>query len=309
MTSADAGPGPADAGLGPPNAGLGPANVRHPRAGELGTFLAARRARLRPADVGLADDGDRRRVPGLRRDEVARLAGLSVSYLIRLEQGQAMNVSPQVLDALAVALGLDDAERRHLYTLSEDVRHRAGRPQTVARTLDPAMRALVASFGEVPLLVLGRPGDVLFWNRAGHALRAPHLPFDSPEREEGRPNTVRMLFLDPQCRALFPDWRRKARDVTGRLRMTAAEQPDDPRVAGLVAEMTERSPEFAELWNEHEVTTLDLAEYRMRHPRIGEIDVFQHSLFVPHAPGVTLMVTVATPGSPSAEALRHLVRP
>jgi transcriptional regulator with XRE-family HTH domain len=272
----------------------------------LGRFLATRRALLKPADVGLPEYGDRRRVPGLRREEVAQLAGVSVAYLIRLEQGQSLNASPQVLDALATALGLDEAERRHLHDLSRDGRQGSGRRRLPADRVTPAMRQLVAAFGDTPVVLLGRRSDILAWNPAGHALIAGHLDPQCVNRPAERPNAVRMVFLDAHTRDLYADWSRKARDVAGRLRLAVGEYPDDPHLAALIGELSMRSTQFAALWAEHRVRAWDVVEYRMRHPLVGELDVLQHSLAVPRGPGIRLVVTTAAPGSPSQAALNLL---
>jgi transcriptional regulator with XRE-family HTH domain len=270
----------------------------------LGEFLSTRRARVKPADVGLVDYGDRRRVPGLRREELARLAGVSVAYYIRLEQGLSRNASPQVLDSLATALGLDDAERRHLHALSGD--GPKSRRRLPAERVTAAMRQLMAAFGDSPVVILGRRSDILAWNRAGHALFAGHLAQDSPDRPATRPNTARLVFLDAHTRDLYVDWPRKARDVVGKLRQAVGEYPDDPQLASLIGELTMHSPQFATLWAEHRVRAWDMAEYRMRHPMVGELDVLQHSIAVPRGQGIRLVVTTAAPGSAAEAALRLL---
>ncbi len=270
----------------------------------LGEFLSTRRAQLKPADVGLPDYGDRRRVPGLRREELAQLAGVSVAYYIRLEQGLSLNASPQVLDALATALQLDDTERRHLHTLSGDAR--PSRRRLPAERVTAAVRQLVNAFGDSPVVVVGRRSDVLAWNRAGHALFAGHLAPDSPDRAATRPNTARLVFLDEHTRDLYVDWPRKARDVVGKLRQAVGEYPGDPHLASLIGELTMRSPQFAKLWAEHRVRAWGMTEYRMRHPTVGELDVLQHSLPVPRGQGIRLVVTTAAPGSPSQAALQLL---
>lgn len=270
----------------------------------LGEFLSTRRAQLKPADVGLPDYGDRRRVPGLRREELAQLAGVSVAYYIRLEQGLSLNASPQVLDALATALRLDDAERRHLHTLSGDARQ--SRRRLPAERVTAAVRQLVEAFGDSPVVVLGRRSDVLMWNPAGHALFAGHLPPDSPDQTATRPNTARLVFLDAHTHDLYVDWPRKARDVVGKLRQAVGEYPNDPQLATLIGELTMHSPQFATLWAQHRVRAWDMAEYRMRHPTVGELDVLQHSLPVPRVPGVRVVVTTAAPDSAGQAALRLL---
>lgn len=273
----------------------------------LGQFLSTRRAMLTPADVGLPDYGDRRRVAGLRREEVAQLAGVSVAYYIRLEQGTSLNASPQVLDALAAALGLDGAERRHLHDLSGAGQDLTRRRRLPAEQVTPAMRQLMAAFGDSPAILLGRRSDVLAWNRTGHALFAGHLDVEGPNRPGERPNTARLVFLDGHTRELYgADWPRKARDVVGKLRLAVGEYPDDARLASLVGELSMRSQQFAALWAEHRVRAWDLAEYRMRHPLVGTIEVLQHSMPVPRTSGIRLAVVTAAADSPSQTALRLL---
>ncbi|MFI9461987.1 helix-turn-helix domain-containing protein [Streptomyces xiamenensis] len=270
----------------------------------LGEFLSTRRARLKPADVGLRDYGDRRRVPGLRREELAQLAGVSVAYYIRLEQGLSLNASPQVLDALATALRLDEAERQHLHTLSGDPRPR--RRRLPAERVTAAVRQLVDAFGDSPVVVVGRRSDVLTWNRAGHALFAGHLDPGSPDQVATRPNTARLVFLDAHTRELYVDWPRKARDVVGKLRQAVGQYPNDPQLASLIGELSVGSSQFAKLWAEHRVRAWDMAEYRMCHPVVGELDVLQHSLPVPRGHGMRVVVTTAASDSASQAALRLL---
>ena len=263
----------------------------------LGDFLSSRRAQVTPAEAGLPDYGERRRVRGLRREEVALLAGVSVAYYIRLEQGGSLNASPQVLDALAGALGLDEAERRHLHSLSGESRQRTRRRRLPAERVTPVTRQLLDAFGDTPAILLGRRSDVLAWNRTGHALFAGHLDADGPDRAGTRPNTARLVFLDPNTRELYgADWPRKARDAVGKLRMTVGEYPDDPQLAALIGELTMGSPEFARLWAEHRVRAWDLAEYTMTHPLVGTLRVQQHSLPVPTATGIRLVVVTAASG-------------
>jgi len=273
----------------------------------LGEFLATRRALLQPQDVGLAVY-DRRRVPGLRRDEVALLAGVSISYYIRLEQGNSLNASAQVLDALAKALLLNDEERAHLHRLSEGgaVRGRA-RKQPPERVSD-STRQLLAAVGDAPAVVLGRRSDVLAWNRTGHALFAGHLDPSSPDRPADRPNTARLVFLDAHTRELYEDWPQKARDAVGKLRLAVGRYPDDSRLAELIGELTVRSPEFSTMWSQHKVRDWDLADYSMRHPVVGSLTVTQHSLQIPRTDATRMVVVTAEPGSPSEAALRLLAQ-
>lgn len=229
--------------------------------GRLGDFLYARRSQLTPADVGLRDYGDRRRVAGLRREELALLAGVSASYYTRLEQGQSVGASPEILDAVARALCLDEAERRHLHDLADAGRRRTPARRPRAEQAGATTLHLLSTLESVPALVSGRRTDVLAWNRLGHALFAAHLSPDSPERTSERPNLARMLFLDPHTRALYADWTAKAKAVVENLRMVAGRHPDDTLLTSLIGELTVKSPEFAAMWTGHRVHPCDFARY------------------------------------------------
>ena len=274
----------------------------------LGPFLQSRRARLSPQDVGLVPFGDRRRVPGLRREEVAQLAGVSPSYYARLEQGQSRRASPAVLEAIARALGLDGDERAHLLDLARAPARLRARPRRVEQ-LAPATRALLRSLGPVPALVTGAWCDVLGWTPMGHALVAGHADPASPDRPAERPNTARMVFLDPHSRELHAQWRDKAAAVVAHLRLVAGRLPDD-RVHQLVGELTARSAEFTDLWRDQRVTACSVATYDLRHPLVGTLTVTQQSLSLGHDPEQSLVVFTAEAGSSSQAALDllgHLV--
>ncbi|WP_405561987.1 helix-turn-helix domain-containing protein [Streptomyces sp. NBC_01180] len=274
--------------------------------GPLGTFLQARRARLRPADVGLRDLGPRRRVAGLRREELAQLAGVSVSYYARLEQGLSRGASAEVLDAIARALLLDDHEREHLDRLAGAARHtpRPRRPRP--EKLTDETRDLLRAVDGVPALVLGRRTDVLAWNALGHALLAGHLDPLGPDDPALRPNMTRILFLDPHCRELYANWTRKARAVVGNLRIAVGRHPDDPLLAGLIGELTMKSPEFVALWADHRVAPCDAATYELRHPVVGTVTVTQQTLSIARSPDQALIVCTTPAGSSSEEALALL---
>ncbi|MET8167466.1 helix-turn-helix transcriptional regulator [Streptomyces sp. NPDC005329] len=274
--------------------------------GRLADFLQARRSQLRPQDVGLETYGERRRVPGLRREELAMLAGISAPYYTRLEQGQSRNASREVLDAVASALRLDESERAHLHTLARaPSRSRAvGRPPVERVT--PAMSALLAAVDGTPAVVLGRRSDVLAWNRPGHGLFAGHLDRDSPDDPGRRPNMAGLVFLDAHTRDLYTDWPAKARAVVGNLRLTAGRFPNDPLLAALIGELTMRSTEFATMWADHRILACDVADYEMRHPLVGTLAVTQQTLQSPQGSGPSLVVATAAPGSPSATALTLL---
>ncbi|MFF2959037.1 helix-turn-helix domain-containing protein [Streptomyces sp. NPDC057963] len=274
--------------------------------GPLGAFLQARRARLRPEDVGLRDFGPRRRVAGLRREELAQLAGVSVSYYTRLEQGLSRGASAEVLDAIARALLLDDHEREHLDRLAGAARHaprvRRPRPEKLA----DETRDLLRTVDGVPAIVLGRRTDVLAWNTLGHALLAGHLDFRGPDDPARRPNMTRMLFLDLHCQELYADWKRKVRAVVGNLRVAVGRHPEDPLLAELIGELTMKSPEFVALWRDHRVAPCDAASYELHHPVVGTVTVTQQTLSIARSPDQMLVVCTTPAGSPSEEALALL---
>ncbi|KOX20018.1 XRE family transcriptional regulator [Saccharothrix sp. NRRL B-16348] len=270
---------------------------------ELGEFLRSRRARISPEEAGVPRYG-RRRVPGLRREELAQLAGISVGYYVRLEQGHPVNTSDSVLDSLARALRLTADEHAHLRGLirSGPVRPTRARPDRLRKTV----RSVVWSLGHMPALVLGVFGDVLVWNRLAHALLAGHLPFGAPDRAADRPNWVRLFFLDPHVRELFADWSEKARDTVADLRLMAGRYPDDPRLAELVGELSLKSPEFRSLWSTHPVRRCAFHDRRFRHPVVGELTLNDELMALPEDEGQRLVVFTAAPGSSSAAALTLL---
>jgi transcriptional regulator with XRE-family HTH domain len=273
--------------------------------GELGEFLRSRRARLQPEDAGLPTFGGRRRVPGLRREELAQLAGVSAGYYTRLEQGQSPNASDAVLDAVARVLRLDEAERAHLYSLARPkarIRRRAAKPEQVR----PGVRLMIESFGDVPALVMGRFLDVLAWNPMAHALLAGHLDFDAPSRPAERPNIARMLFLDPHMRELYGDWPRKARSTVADLRLIAGRYPGAPGLNGLVGELTVGSPEFAKLWAAHSVGDCGTDTRTYHHPMVGTMALMAEFMALPNDEGQRVAVFNAEPGSASEAALRLL---
>ncbi|MFJ9427909.1 helix-turn-helix domain-containing protein [Streptomyces sp. NPDC101249] len=273
----------------------------------LGDFLQARRSQLRPQDIGVPTYGEQRRVPGLRREELALLAGVSTSYYTRLEQGQSPGASPEVLDAIAGALRLDDSERRYLHDLA-----RAGRRRTRSRRPAPERvpeetRQFLDVLGDVPAIVLGRRNDVLAWNRMGHALFAGHLDFGAPDLPAARrPNMARLVFFDPHVRDLYADWPDKARAVVGNLRLVAAQYPEDAVLHALLGELSAKSAEFASMWADHRVRACAVAPYEMRHPLVGPLTVVQQTMSSGRGPLTVVATTEA--GSPSRTALALLAQ-
>ena len=270
----------------------------------LAEFLRTRRAQLTPEDVGLSAFPERRRVAGLRREELAQLAGVSVSYYTRLEQGQASHASEAVLDAIATALRLDDHERRHLHALAA-VRPQRPRKPPVER-VDAATQDLLRTLTDVPALVLGRRTDILAWNDLGHALLAGHIDRHAVDHPAQRPNLARLLFLDSHTRELYVDWPAKARTVVGHLRHVAGQFPDDALLAALVGELSVKSNDFAALWSDHRVKPCEAGSYRMRHPTVGPLTVTQQNLVIARSPEQSLCLVTTADGSSSADTIALL---
>ncbi|MER5582259.1 helix-turn-helix transcriptional regulator [Streptomyces asoensis] len=274
------------------------AGTLDPRA-ELSEFLRTRRARLKPEDVGLPDYGRYRRVPGLRREELAQLAGVSVAYYTRLEQGNGQHVSPEVLDAIARALRLSDAEHAHLTHLAKPKQKKkpAGRTQQVRGPL----RTLLDTMDGVPAILVGRRSDILLWNRMAAAVFGDWA--ELPAREQ---NWARLVFLKPEYRDLFVDWEHKASDVVAQLRMDAGSHPNDPRLSALVGELSVKSEEFRRLWATHDVKEKCHGIQRLHHPLVGGLDLRLESFHQADDHEQMLVTYHAEPNSPSAEALRLL---
>ncbi|GAA2745595.1 MULTISPECIES: helix-turn-helix transcriptional regulator [Kitasatospora] len=271
---------------------------------ELGEFLRTRRARLRPEDVGLVSYGARRRVPGLRREELAQLAGVSAAYYTRLEQGQSGNASEAVLDALARALRLSEDEHAHLRNLARPGRARR-RPPERPESVRPAVRQLIAAL-DVPVIVLDRRSEVLAWNPLGHALIAGHLDPTAPDRPADRPNLQRMLFLDPHTRELYPLWEEEARRAVASLRLAAGRHSDDRRLAELVGELLMKSPEFADLWARHPVRNCVSGVKLFHHPVVGELELTFETLRTADESGQWMLMYSAEQGSVAEAGLRLL---
>lgn len=272
--------------------------------GELGEFLRVRRAALQPGDVGLVNYGTRR-VPGLRREELAMLAGVSSTYYTRLEQGMSTNASEAVLDAIARALNLTPDERRHLFDLARPVRTKR-RTAPKADKVRAGTLALIRAMSGVPAVVLGRRSEVLAWNPLGHRLLAGHLAADSPDRPSQRPNMTRMLFLDPHTRELYARWEEEARRAVASLRLVAGRAGEDPEMASLVGELTIGSKEFSTLWAKHPVENCMSGTKQLRHPEVGHLELNFEVLAPPDDSGHRILMYTAEPGSPSASALRLL---
>jgi transcriptional regulator with XRE-family HTH domain len=267
---------------------------------ELREFLHLRRARLRPEDAGFPTYGARRRVPGLRREELAQLAGISVDYYTRLEQGRLTNVSVDVLDAVGRALRLDATERDHLFNLAQPVpvdRRAASRPQRVR----PGVQRLLDSLHSVPAFVIGPRLDVLAWNRLASALIAN---FDEMTPEQR--NLCRFMFLDEDSKRLYVDWEEVARQDVAILRCYAGRHPDDRQLAALVGELSVKDERFRAWWGQHEVREKTHGRKQYHHPLVGELTVDYESIVLAGNPEQQLITYTVEPGSPSQEALSML---
>ncbi|OLT01242.1 transcriptional regulator [Pseudonocardia sp. CNS-004] len=232
----------------------------------LADFLRARRARVRPGDVGLPEGVGQRRTPGLRREELAALAGVSIDYYIRLEQGKETNPSSAVLAALATALRLDEDARAHLFALADHVARRRPAHHPPARTVTPSLRLLLENLRPCPAMVLSRAGDVLAANPEGIALY--HGLGEWPPT---RRNTIRYMFLHPAAPALFDDWRATSAGAVADLRTVHATDPEAADVAELVAELSAASPQFAALWERHDVRHKHGLQKVVHHPAVGTL--------------------------------------
>lgn len=249
--------------------------MRHPDPargkGSLGEFLKTCRNAVSPEQVGITANGSRRRVPGLRREEVSQLAGVSVAYYVRLEQGQARNASDDVLLSLARALHLSSAETEHLLDLA---RPSPMKPAARTRPEQPHPRALAMldALGDQPAVLLGRRNDALAWTPTGHALLAPHLPFDTGDPRT-RPSMPRLLFLDQRVRDSYPEWQAEAETYVAYLRFVSGKYPDDTRLAELVGELCMKDADFAAMWASGRVGTCTAGVKHFRHPVAGEFTV------------------------------------
>ncbi|TCK26766.1 helix-turn-helix transcriptional regulator [Pseudonocardia endophytica] len=265
---------------------------------ELSDFLRRARSQCDPTRAGLPADGRVRRVPGLRREEVALLAGISTDYYARLEQGRRIQPSAAVVDAVARALELDAAGRAHLADLIGRRSGAAGRrPQGVQR-VRPGLRQLLDSLDGQPALLLGRRTDVLAANRMGAALFTDFERFPGPER-----NYTRWMFLDEQARALFADWETNARVLVENLRLDVGNDPSDRATTALVVELRSRSPEFARWWDDHRVYQRTHGSKTLHHPVVGEVTVDYETLLLPGDPDTTLYVYTTEAGSSSRQAM------
>ena len=270
---------------------------------EIREFLTSRRAKITPQQAGLPVFGGTRRVPGLRREEAAMLAGVSVDYYTKMERGDLRGVSEGVLEALARGLALDEAERAHLFDLARaagptaPARRRRSAPQRVR----PGVQRIIDAMTHAPALVQNGRGDVLAANRLGYALYsemdlAPGLPA----------NHARFVFLDPRSTRFFAEWDRVADDTAAMLRTEAGRDPHDRNLSDLVGELSTRSEEFRTRWAAHNVRAHQTGAKRYHHPVVGDLTLTYEILGLAADPGLVLLALTAEPGTPSHDALNLL---
>ena len=263
----------------------------------IGEYLRARRELLQPTDVGLPQLAGRRRVPGLRREEVAMLAGVSADYYVRLEQGRDQHPSAQVLDALARALQLDDDATAHLQTLAAPAARRRRRPSPRPERVPAGILQLISTWHETPAYVYGRRMDVLAANPIATALAPYYTPGE---------NLVRTTFLDPRLRDRYRDWDRAAAAIVAALRALVGPDADDPQLNELVGELSVRSERFRQLWARHDARPKRSGTTHIQHPQLGGLELSYEKLPIPGADRQTLCIYHAAPGSSSARALTLL---
>ncbi|WP_329577426.1 helix-turn-helix transcriptional regulator [Streptomyces sp. NBC_01361] len=269
---------------------------------EVREFLRTRRDRLTPEQAGIIGGG-RRRLPGLRRDEVAMLAGMSVDYYAKMERGNLAGVSAEVLDALARALRLDEAETEHLLDLA-----RAAGPTPARRrsrpaqpTVRPSLQRFLDAITGAPAWISNQRSDVLATNQLGHALLAPML--DDPDCGN---NIARFTFLSPAARNFFPDWENVADATAAALRTAAGRNPRDKGLSDLIGELVTRSDAFNRRWSAHGVSLHRSGSKHIRHPEVGDLEFVYERVELPDDPGLAMVAYTSAAGSSTEERIRLL---
>ena len=269
---------------------------------EIRDFLASRRARITPEQAGLPAYGSKRRVPGLRREEAALLTGISVEYYTRLERGNARGVSESVLEGIARALQLDEAERAHLIDLVRTANATRSAPRRPSRQrVRPSVQRILDSMTGTPAMVQNGRLDILHANQLGSAL------FSEIFRDPVRPaNAARFVFLDPRATEFYVEWERVAHDVVALLRAEAGRDPYDRALSDLVGELSTRSEEFGARWAAHDVRLHRTGVKRFHHPLVGDLSLSYEALELPADAGLTIFAYTAEPNSPSYDAVNLL---
>jgi transcriptional regulator with XRE-family HTH domain len=273
---------------------------------EVRDFLASRRARLSPTDVGLPPGSRRRRVAGLRRDEVAVLAGVSSEYYARLERGHLAGASDSVLDAIATALRLDDAEQLHLRNLAHAANQPARKRRTPAKatTVRESLQRLIDSMATTPAYVRDARMDILAANALSRELHAPVYRY--AQHTHTTPNPARFAFLDPAGRDFYPDWDNVTADCVAVLHAAAGRNPYDKPLSDLVGELSTRSETFRTLWATHDVRIHRTGLKRLRHPDVGILALDYDVMELVQEPGLIFIAYSAAPGTPETDGLALL---
>lgn len=273
--------------------------IREPRLNELGEFLKARRAEVTPEQAGLADDGQRRRVTGLRREEVARLAAVSTEYYTRIEQGR-LQASAPLLDDLARVLHLNDDQRAYLFDLAAKPTPSTA-PRAQLQQVDEQVQRMLDDLTATPAFVIGRCTDVLAWNSLAAAVFTDFAAIPDDER-----SYIRLLFTDPAMQRLYADWEEVTRLAIAQLRMETTRYPDEPRLAALVQELTASDARFRRWWGEHDVAARGKGTKVLHHPVVGELSLDWDTLICGPDPDQNIVIWTAAPGSPSRGKLQLL---
>jgi transcriptional regulator with XRE-family HTH domain len=269
---------------------------------EVREFLSSRRARISPEQAGLPAYGGNRRVKGLRREEVALLAGVSIDYYIRMERGNVSGTSESVLDSLASALQLDEAERDHLFALARQCgAPRKQRKTRAAATVRPVLQQVLDAVTDAPAWIRNGRHDVLAMNQLARALYAPVLA--DPRRPA---NTTRFVYLDPAAQDFFVDYDQIARDAAAMLRLEAGRNPHDDELIALIGELSTRSELFRQRWASQDVRFHRSGRKRLRHPVVGQLDLDFEAMELPSEPGLQLNIYTAAAGTPTADGLKLL---
>jgi transcriptional regulator with XRE-family HTH domain len=269
---------------------------------EIREFLSSRRARITPEQAGLPAYGGHRRVKGLRREEVCLLAGVSIDYYVRMERGNLAGVSDVVLESLARALALDDAERDHLFDLArKSVSTQPVRRRPSPRQVRPSLVQVLEAIPDAPAWIRNARHDLLAANPMARALYAPML---ADTRQP--PNTARFVYLDPASKDFFTDWERAADDIAAMLRLEAGKNPHDKALTELIGELSTRSDVFRQRWAAHNVRFHRTGFKRLHHPVVGNLELNFEAMEFPSDPGLTMLVYTAAAGTPTADALKLL---
>ncbi|GGQ18040.1 helix-turn-helix domain-containing protein [Streptosporangium pseudovulgare] len=264
-------------------------------------FLVSRRARITPQQAGLPVYGTNRRVPGLRREEVALLAGVSIVYYTQLERGKMSGVSESVLDAIARALQLDDAEHSHLFDLARAANTSPRARRRPAHKIRPGLQQVLDALTDAPAFIRNGRLDILAVNQLGRALYAPH--FDTPHRPV---NIARFNFLDPRAHDFYPSWDAAADTSVAILRTEAGRDPYDKSLSDLIGELSTRSEAFRTRWAAHNVRLHHTGAKAFHHPAVGDLPLDFEALAAPSDPGLTLTIYTAPTGTPAHDNLRLL---